>query len=139
MATIEEELQMVKTAHSRLFNQLKQLESDFNSLIVESNISNINLTNKIKQLQEQIDDISFPPQPKETFKQGCNYTGVISEFVMVQETQWKNKDFLNIELKLVGRNELYKIFVLKGSKPRVGDKIKFTYQPEDKLYQIKVI
>jgi hypothetical protein len=139
MATIEEELQMVKTAHSRLFNQLKQLESDFNSLIVDSNLSNINLSNKIKQLQEQIDSIDVVPQPKENFKEGSNYTAIISEFVTIQETQWKNKDFLNIELKLVGRNELYKIFVLKGSKPRVGDKIRFTYQPEDKLYQIKVI
>lgn len=139
MATIEEELQMVKTAHSRLFNQLKQLESDFNSLIVDANLSNINMTNKIKELQEQIDNFILPPQPKENFKEGSSYTGEILEIVTVEPTEWKNKSFLNIELKLVGRSELYKIFVLKENKPRPGNRIRFTYQLEDKLYQIKVL
>ena len=139
MATIEEELQMVKTAHSRLFNQLKQLENDFNSLIVDANQNNISLNNKIKLLQEKLDDITIPTQPKESFKIGSSYTGVISEIVTVEETEWKNKSFLNIELKLIGREELFKVFVLKGNKPSNGNKIRFTYELEDKLYQIKVI
>ena len=139
MATIEEELQMIKTAHSRLFNQFKQLENDFNSLIVDANLSNINLNKKIKDLQEEIVNITIPPQPKESFKEGSSYTGEILEIVTVEPTEWKNKSFLNIELKLVGRSELYKIFVLKENKPSVGNKIRFTYQLEDKLIQIKVI
>lgn len=139
MATIEEELQMVKTAHSRLFNQLKQLENDFNSLIVDANQNNISLNNKIKLLQEKIDGITIPTQLKENFKEGSSYTGVISEIVTVEQTEWKKKSFLNIELKLVGREELFKVFVLEENKPSNGNKIRFTYQLEDKLYQIKVI
>jgi hypothetical protein len=139
MATIEEELKMVKTAHSRLFNQLKQLESDFNSLIVDANLSNINMTNKIKELQKQIDNFILPPQPKENFKEGSSYTAEILELVTIEPTEWKNKSFLNIELKLVGRDELYKIFVLKENKPRPGNRIRFTYQLEDKLYQVKIL
>lgn len=139
MATIEEELQMVKTAHSRLFNQLKQLENDFNSLIVDANQNNISLNNKIKLLQEKLDGITIPTQPKENLKRGSSYTGVISEIVTFEETEWKNKKWLNMELKLVGREELFKVFILKGNKPSTGNKIRFTYQEEDKLYSMKVI
>jgi hypothetical protein len=139
MSTIEEEIQMIKTAHSRLFNQLKQLESDFNSLIVESNITNINLGNKIKELQEQLDNVTIVPKPMESFKEGSSYTGIISEIITIEQTEWKGKTFLNIELTLFGRQEIYKIFVLKGNKPSVGNRIRFTYQLENKLYQIKVL
>ena len=140
MATIEEELKMVKTAHSRLFNQFKQLESDFNSLIVDANISNINMSAKIKELQEQIDNFILPPQPKESFKDGSSYTGEILEIVTTEPTEWKNKSFYNLEVKLVGRDELYKIFVLKENKPRPGSRIRFTYQLQDnKLCGIKIL
>lgn len=140
MATIEEELQMVKTAHSRLFNQLKQLESDFNSLIVDANLSNINLTNKIKELQEQIDNFILPPQPKEIFKDASNYTSIIEDIVTIEETIWNNNIYLNMEVKLIGKEELYKIFVLKGNKPYTGNKIRFTYDATDnKLKKLKVL
>ena len=139
MATIEEELQMVKTAHSRLFNQLKQLESDFNSLIVDSNQSNINLGNKIKELQEQLNNVNIVPKPMESFKEGSSYTGIISEIITIEQTEWKGKSFFNIELTLFGREEIYKIFILKENKPSAGNRIRFTYQLENKLYQVKIL
>ena len=140
MATVEEELQMVKTAHGRLFNQLKQLENDFNSLIVDANQTNITLTNKIRVLQEQIDNITIPPQPKEVFKDGNNYTSTIEEIITIEETIWDKKPCLNMEVKLVGRDELYKVFVLKGNKPDAGSKIRFTFDAADnKLKKLKVL
>ena len=139
MTIIEKDLEMVKTAHGRLYNQFKQLENDFNSLIVESNLSNINLNNKIKELQEVINNITITPQPKENFKEGSSYTGIISEIITIEETKWKNKDFLNLEIKLVGREELFKIFIIKENKLNTGNKIRFTYQLENKLYQVKVL
>jgi len=140
MATIEEELQMVKTAHARLFNQLKQLESDFNSLIVELNQNNINHCNMVKLLQQQIDNITIPPQPKEIFKDGCNYTSTIEEIITVEETLWNKNTCLNMEVKLISRDELYKVFVLKGNKPNIGNKIRFTFDATDnKLKKLKVL
>ncbi len=140
MATIEEELKMVKTAHSRLFNQFKQLENDFNSLIVDANMSTVNISNKIKDLQQQIDNFILPPQSKENFKDGSSYTGEILEIVTIEPTEWKNKSFYNLEVKLVGRDELYKVFVLKENKPRPGNRIRFTYQLQDnKLSGLKVL
>jgi hypothetical protein len=140
MATVEEELQMVKTAHSRLFNQLKQLENDFNSLIVETNRSNVHYSSIIKLLQEQIDNITIPPQPKEVFKDGNNYTSTIEEIITIEETIWDKKTCLNMEVKLVDRDELYKVFVLKGNKPDAGCKIRFTFDATDnKLKKLKVL
>ncbi len=140
MATVEEEIKMLKNAHSRLFNQFKQLENDFNSLIVDINQSNINYSNKIKLLQEQINDITIPPQPKEMFKDGCSYTSTIEEIVSKEETIWDKKTCLNMEVKLVDREELYKIFVLKDNAPLAGFKIRFMFEEKDnKLKKIKIL
>jgi len=131
---------MLKNAHSRLFNQFKQLENDFNSLIVETNRSNIHYSAIIKLLQEQIEDIVIPSQPKETFKDGSNYTSTIEEIITIEETIWDKKTCLNMEVKLVDREELFKVFVMKGNKPNAGNKIRFTFDAADnKLKKLKVL
>jgi hypothetical protein len=140
MATVEEELQMVKTAHARLFNQFKQLENDLNSLIVEANKNNTNFASAIKELQKQFDNLTIPPQPKEIFKDASNYTSTIEDIVTIEETSWNNNLYLNMEVKLIGKEELYKIFVLKGNKPNTGNKIRFTFDATDnKLKKLKVL
>ena len=45
-----------------------------------------------------------------------------------------------MEVKLIGRDELYKVFVLKGNKPNIGNKIRFTFDATDnKLKKLKVL
>jgi hypothetical protein len=141
MATIEEELKMIKTAHGRLFNQFKQLENDINSLIVDLNLSNINMSTKIKELQQQIDSYQIPSKPIEQFKNNCCYSSTITEIVSTQEVKWDNKDFLDLDVKLIGRPEqIFKIFISKKNSVEVGNKIRFTFNEEhNKLSKIKVI
>jgi hypothetical protein len=140
MATIEEELQMVKTAHARLFNQLKQVESDLNSLTKDTDQNTFNFASAILELQKQFNSITIPPQPKEIFKDGFNYTSTIEEIITVEETLWNKNICLNMEVKLIGRDELYKVFVLKGNKPNIGNKIRFTFDATDnKLKKLKVL
>lgn len=141
MATIEEELQMVKTAHSRLFNQLKQLESDFNSLIVDSNQTNINLGNKIKELQEQIVEISNTqtPKVKQPFVIDNTYRETISAVLSTNQVEWNNGQYVNYEIKLKDREEIYTAFISLKYRLVPGFIIKFTYNDNGKLKNIKII
>jgi len=139
MATIEEELKMIKTAHARLFNQFNQLSNDYEKLvkIVGDNYNHFQSINTI--MWKEI-ELKKPAQPKEVFKDANNYTSTIENIVTIEETNWNNNVYLNMEVKLIGREELYKVFVLKGNKPDTGNKIRFTFDATDnKLKKLKVL
>jgi ribosomal protein L16 Arg81 hydroxylase len=138
MATIEEEVKLLKTAHGRLFNQYKQLENDFNSFIVDSNQLNIKLNERLKDLQEIINNFTIPSQPKEAFKDGQFYIAVVEELVLEEKKDWNNGKWLKLLIKLKEREELFNAFILEGNKPKPGSIVLFTYKAdENKLNKLK--
>jgi hypothetical protein len=141
MATIEEEIQMIKTAHSRLFNQLKQLESDFNSLIVDSNLCNTNIANSIKDLQEQLVELrnTQPPKVKPALIIDNVYRERISEIISGNKVEWNNGQYMNYEIKLKDREEIFNAFISIKYRLVPGFIIKFTYSDNSKLKNIRII
>lgn len=105
--------------------------------------SNINyqnvqyLDNRIKELQEQVDKLT---QQRERFQHNLMYVEVVEDVITNKETEWENKTFNNMVVKLVGKDEVYKVFVQTSNAPVIGSKIKFTFNAdENKLSQVKLI
>jgi len=105
---------------------------------IDINNQNIQYLNgRIKELQEQVDKLT---QQKERFKHNLMYVEVVEDIISTKETEWENKTFNNMLVKLVGKDEVYKVFVQTINAPVIGSKIKFTYNAdENKLSQLKLI
>jgi predicted nuclease with TOPRIM domain len=139
MKTIEEEIKLLKTAHQRLFNQYQELNKNYDDLKERFII----LNNYIQEVDKENYEFRIKlikSTPKESFKDGKNYSDIVDEIISSEIVQWNSKQFINMELKLVDRNELFKAFVPKGNEPKVGNKVKFTYIITDnKLSKLKVL
>jgi hypothetical protein len=137
--TIEEKLYQLEKAHSRLFNMYQNLLGDFEKL-------KLNLTNiinddsiKIKSLEQIVEELKST-QPKLPFVDGNTYQDVIEEIVDTNKINWNNKNCVQLEVKLKGREELYTVFVLEKNAPKVNNRIRFIYSSEDnKLSKLKVL
>ena len=139
MKTLEEEIKLLKTAHQRLFNQYQELIKDYEKLS-KLVIQNNDFINQVDIENYQFRNKILKSQPKESFKDGQYYSEIIDDIISIEQVQWNGKEFLNMEVKLIDRNELFKAFVQKGNQPKVGDKIKFTYIITDnKLSKLKVV
>lgn len=113
--TIEERLIQLEKAHSRLYNQYQNLQKDFNGL--EEFVHNV-LYLIVKDNCKAIRDLK-DFQPKEKFIDGNTYMETIEELISIKEVKWDGKDFLDAEVKLFSRPEIYKIFILKSKAPHI--------------------
>jgi hypothetical protein len=68
------------------------------------------------------------------------YIEVVEDIIISKETEWENKTFNNMLVKLAGKDEVYKVFVQTSNSPVIGSKIKFTFNAdENKLSQLKLM
>jgi flagellar biosynthesis chaperone FliJ len=135
MENLLDELKMVKVAHSRLLNQYKDLDKKLNSL-----------TNNHRELeryvQEQLVELvkSQSKVTKQPFVNDNIYIETISEIISnSDEIEWNNGKYINYEIKLKDREELFTAFVSLKYRLLVGFTIKFTYVGNGKLSKIRIL
>ena len=135
MENLLDELKMVKVAHSRLLNQYKDLDKKLNSL-----------TNNHRELeryvQEQLVELvkSHSKVTKQPFVNDNIYIETISEIISnSDEIEWNNGKYINYEIKLKDREELFTAFVSLKYRLLVGFTIKFTYVGNGKLSKIRIL
>jgi len=129
MKTVEERIEQLEKAHSRLHNQLKDVQEDL--IIIKDRMGNNYL-----ELTSKIDNILNTLQPKEEIaalpdelKNGIEYKAIVSEIIKTKDVEWKRKNYTNYELKLEGKEEyMFLAFVPTDNKIIAGDKVRFTYQ-----------
>jgi len=92
---------------------------------------------EVEELREQVKELT---QQKERFQHNLMYIEVVEDIIISKETEWENKTFNNMLVKLVGKDEVYKVFVQTSNSPVIGSKIKFTFNAdENKLSQLKLM
>ena len=134
MATIEEELKMVKTAHSRLLNQHKELEKVVMDLI--------NTQKELNQyVQEQLIEMSNtqPPKVKIPFVIDNIYREQISEIISTNQVEWQGGQYVSYEIKFNDRQEIYTCFISLKYRLLSGFTIRFTYDGNGKLKQLRIL
>lgn len=134
MATIEEELKMVKTAHSRLLNQHKELEKIVLNLLQDQKELN-------KYVQEQMIEMSNtqPPKVKTQFVIGNRYREKIFKIISSKQVEWQGSQYVSYVIKLNEREEIYTAFISIKYNLLPGFMIDFTYEGEGKLRSIKIM
>jgi hypothetical protein len=95
----------------------------------------------IKQVEKELNHlIEQLTQQKERFQHNLMYVEVVEDIITCTETEWENKTFNNMLVKLVGKEEVYKVFTSKSNAPVIGNKINFTYNAdENKLSKLKIV
>jgi hypothetical protein len=92
---------------------------------------------ELYELMEQVKQLT---QEKERFQHNLMYVEVVEDIITSKETEWEKKTFNNMLVKLVGKDEVYKVFVQTSNAPVIGSKIKFTFNAdENKLASLKLI
>lgn len=110
--------------------EAQELEKTFNSHLVFQ-------YKKIVELQEQVEQLT---QQRERFQHNLMYIGVVEDIITSTETEWDSKTFNNMLVKLVGKDEVYKVFVSTTNAPVIGNTIHFIFNAdENKLSKLKVI
>jgi predicted nuclease with TOPRIM domain len=135
--TETERIQQLENAHSRLHNSFQTLQQDMVSIRKE-------LQDAINQLKEQIKLIptAAPAEPEELPEDLLNnreYKGVIQSVIKSTPATWKNMQYVNHEVKLVGKEEYaYLAFIPAAEELKAGDKVRFTYVHPFQLRKLKV-
>jgi hypothetical protein len=134
MSTVEEELKMVKTAHSRLLNQHKELEKIVLNLL--QNQKELN-----KYVQEQMIEITNiqPPKVNNQFILGNRYREKIVEIISSKQVEWQGSQYVSYVIRLNKREEIYTAFISLKYNLLPGFMIDFTYEGEGKLKSIKIM
>ena len=134
MATIEEELKMVKTAHSRLLNQHKELEKIVLNLLQDQEELN-------KYVQEQMIEMNNtqPPKVKNPLVVDNLYREQISEIISTNQVEWQGSQYVSYEIKLKDREEIYTCFISLKYRLMSGFTIRFTYDGNGKLKQLRIL
>lgn len=132
MKTIEEELKMIKTAHSRLLNQYKELEK-----VVKVYSTKLNVLDEY--VQEQLIELNNIKQVNNKYPlvAGSRYMEEIVEIISTNEVEWQGNPYNNYEVKLKDREELYTIFISTKYKLEPKLMIKFYYSGEGKLSGVR--
>ena len=93
-----------------------------------------------KELCELREVVKQLTQQRERFQHNLMYLEVVEDIITCTETEWDNKTFNNMLVKLVGKDEVYKVFVQTSNAPVIGSKIKFTFNAdENKLSKLKIV
>ena len=134
MSTVEEELKMVKTAHSRLLNQHKELEKIVLNLLQDQKELN-------KYVQEQMIEMSNiqPPKVNNQFILGNRYREKIVEIISSKQVEWQGSQYVSYVIRLNKREEIYTAFISLKYNLLPGFMIDFTYEGEGKLKSIKIM
>jgi hypothetical protein len=138
MKELQEQIDMLKKAHQRLFNQYNTLEQNYSKLkeYCERITDIVNETNTM--FKTEIQELK-QSQPKKELVPGNMYSELIDELITQSETiEWKGKNFKNIDIKLKGRNEVYSSFVETKYLPiditkYINAKVKFEYKDNNKI------
>ena len=134
MSKIEEDLQMMKTAHSRLLNQHKELEK----LVLRI----FDAQNRLeKYVQEQLIELNNtqPPKVKSQFIVDNIYREQISEILSTNQVEWQSGQYVSYEIKFNGREEIYTCFISLKYRLLAGFTIRFTYDGNGKLKQLRIL
>lgn len=132
MKPLEEEIQMIKTAHSRLLNQYKDLEKQLN--LLKSKHTDLEQV-VLEQLLSSIKNDE--PVYKPSLIAGNRYVEEISEIISIEKKEWNGGQFINYELKFKDRQEIYTAFISIKYVLEPKMKIKFFYAGEGKLSNVK--
>jgi hypothetical protein len=134
MSTVEEELKMIKTAHSRLLNQHKELK-ELVLLILDK-------SGKLeKYVQEQLIELNNtqPPKVKSQFIVDNVYREQISEILSTNQVEWQGGQYVSYEIKFNDREEIYTCFISLKYRLLAGFTIRFTYDGNGKLKQLRIL
>ena len=134
MSKVEEDLQMMKTAHSRLLNQHKELEKLV--VLVAGKFNELE-----KYVQEQLIELNNtqPPKVKSQFIVDNIYREQISEIISTNQKEWQGGQYVAYEIKLNDREEIYTCFISLKYRLLAGFTIRFTYDGNSKLKQIRIL
>lgn len=140
MKPIDEEIQVLKTAHSRLYNQFQNLIKDHQMLLNYFNELNEKQSNFEKVIYQQVEDLKqIGPIRKPEFFAGNIYTAQISEVLSEREVDWNNSKYVNYEIKFKEREEIYLAFISIKYRLLPNFNIKFMYEGNGKLKNVKII
>ncbi len=141
MKTTEDEIKLLKQAHSRLNEDYKSLYKKYTELDKCIIAMNSYIQSQVLNISTEIDNIKStqPVKLKPAMTIGNNYMEKISEIISCEKKNWNNSDFSNYILKLEQREELYTAFVSIKNELKAGIKIRFNYDGDGKLKQIKII
>jgi hypothetical protein len=79
-------------------------------------------------------------QQRGRFQHNLMYVEVVEDIITSTETEWENKSFNNMLVKLVGKDEVYKVFISTTNAPVIGNTIHFIFNAdENKLSKLKVL
>jgi hypothetical protein len=134
MSKVEEDLKMMKTAHSRLLNQHKELKE----LVLRIMDEQIKLE---KYVQEQLIELNNTQSPKvkSQFVIGNRYREKIIEIISSKQVEWQGSQYVSYVIKLKEREEIYTAFISLKYNLVSGFMIDFTYEGEGKLRSIKIM
>jgi hypothetical protein len=134
MSKVEEDLQMMKIAHSRLLNQHKELKE----LVLRIMDEQLKLE---KYVQEQLIELNNTQSPKvkSQFVIGNRYREKIIEIISSKQVEWQGSQYVSYVIKLNEREEIYTAFISLKYNLVPGFMIDFTYEGEGKLRSIKIM
>jgi hypothetical protein len=138
MEELQEQIDMLKKAHHRLFNQYNNLEINYSILkeYCERMGGIVDTTNAL--FRTEIEELKSS-QPKKELVPGNMYSEMIDQLVQQSElVEWKGRNYKNIDIKLKGRDEVYSSFVETKYLPTditkyINAKIKFEYKDANKI------
>jgi hypothetical protein len=136
-------IQVLKQAHSRVYNELQNLKSDFDKFRLSYEIQIGDLKNQIKDLQNPLSDVEAVKEKlyelPERLIHNNEYIGVVSEVINAEGVKWNGKDYCNWELKLFGKEEKFYAFCPCENIVEFGSKVRFTYTHPVQLKKLRVL
>lgn len=132
-ATIEERMERLEQAHSRLYNQQKTMLDDL------TKVQNKTLE-EIKNINSQLTegkDLDLLPLPDKLIE-GKKYSAEITEIIKREDVLWRKMNYTNWEVKLKGKDYIYLAFVKSEITLDAGALVHFEYNHYLKLKHLKI-
>lgn len=133
MATIEERMERLEQAHSRMYNQQKTMLEDF------TKVQN-KLVDEIKNINSQLTagkELDLLPLPDKLIE-GKKYSAEITEIIKREDVLWRKMNYSNWEVKLKGKEYIYLAFIKSEVTLEPGILVDFEYQHFLKLKHLKI-
>lgn len=137
MKTIDQRVEQLEQAHSRLFNLFNSFQKDFeqNKQVQTEQVEL--LKDLINSLQPKEEEYKLLP---DNLYAGTEYKAVIAGIVKATPTVWKEMEYCNWEVKLEGKPDyVYVAFIPQTVQLQVGDAVRFTYAHPFQLRKLKQI
>lgn len=137
MKTIDQRVEQLEQAHSRLFNLFNSFQKDFeqNKKVLSEKLEL--LEDLLHSLQPKEEEVKLLP---DTLYAGTEYKAVIAAIVKATPTVWKEMEYCNWEVKLEGKPDyVYVAFIPQTVQLQVGDAVRFQYAHPFQLRKLKQI